>query len=327
MKRYAAVFAVILLLLSGCSKSARSADLFAMDTLMTFTVYGSENDVSAAKDEVRRLEALFSVTDGDSEVSQLNALHEAELSPDTLAIITRAVELAKRTDGAFDPTVRAAGKLWGFTGDHPALPDDALIKAALSKVDYSQIKIDGSRVACDGEIDLGGIAKGYAAAALRKKLTGSGVKSAALSLGGNVAVIGAKPDGSAWKVGIRDPEGDGVFGTVTAANTAVVTSGGYERYFIENGVTYHHIIDPKTGYPADSGIVSATVISEDDTLADAMSTAVYVMGAEKAEQLWRGSDDFELVLVTDDGRVIVTEGVEQSFVLIRDSLKLSVIRR
>ena len=148
---------------------------------------------------------------------------------------------------------------------------------------------------------------------MRRCLQKQGIQSAVLSLGGNVTLLGSKPDGADWTVGLQDPQTDGCFGYVSASDVSVVTSGGYQRYFEENGKRYWHILDARTGMPADTGIRSVTVVSADDTLADGLSTALFVMGLDRAAQFWRESRDFEAVFLLDSGEIYVTQGLEDSF--------------
>ena len=162
--------------------------------------------------------------------------------------------------------------------------------------------------------DLGAVAKGFAAREAEAAIRDAGGTSAMLDLGGNVTVIGAKEDGSPWRVAVKDPRDTGSYLCVLAlTDVTLSTSGGYERYFEEDGVRYHHIIDPETGYPADSGLLSVTVVSADHLLADALSTALFVAGPEEALDFWRSRDDFELVLCTGQGELLVTEGLEDVF--------------
>ena len=165
-------------------------------------------------------------------------------------------------------------------------------------------------------MDLGAVAKGFAAGEAEEALRGAGVERATIDLGGNVTVIGTRPDGDPWRVAVKDPRNtDGYLCILELEDVTLSTSGGYERYFEEDGVRYHHIIDPKTGYPADSGLLSVTVVTANHVLADALSTALFVAGPEEALDFWRSRDDFELVLCTDDDRIIVTQGLEDAFQL------------
>ena len=313
MKKLLAVSLLLALLLCGCASNAPvEREIFAMDTLMTIRVWGDEEDVSAAVSEINRLDALLSVTNENSEVYALNRDGNAELSTDTYDLLSDALNVSQRTDGAFDPTIYPLVELWGFTKDTQAVPSQSAIDAVLPLIDYEQVKCDNEIVtlADGGKIDLGGIAKGYTAQKVVDLLADRGIDTAFLSLGGNVQALGSKPDGEPWVVGIADPENPSeAIGTLRfSGSMALVTSGGYQRYFEENGVRYHHILDPETGYPAETGLASVTVLAQDGTLADGLSTALFVMGMEKATALWRESDDFEAVFITQDGAIFATAG-------------------
>ena len=192
---------------------------------------------------------------------------------------------------------------------------------SLTLVDSTQLEVDGdtstARLLQAGmEVDLGAVAKGFAAEEAEEALRAAGVERATIDLGGNVTVIGTRPDGDPWRVAVKDPRNtDGYLCILELEDVTLSTSGGYERYFEEDGVRYHHIIDPKTGYPADSGLLSVTVVTANHVLADALSTALFVAGPEEALDFWRSRDDFELVLCTDDDRIIVTQGLEDAFQL------------
>ena len=165
------------------------------------------------------------------------------------------------------------------------------------------------------KIDFGGIAKGYTSSRIMQIYKKCGVTSGLVSLGGNVQLLGAKPDGSAWKVAVESPDEDGNYlGILQAKDKAVITSGGYERDFEKNGKKYHHIIDPSTGYPAENGLTSVTIVSDDGTLADGLSTSLFIMGSEKAQKYWKEhSDEFDTILVKDDGSILVSEGIADYF--------------
>lgn len=313
MKKICAVSLLLALLLCGCAHAAPvEREIFAMDTVMTVRVWGDETDVSAAIAEINRLDASLSVTNEDSEVFALNRDGEAEFGMDAFDLLIKAIAVSRRTDGAFDPTVYPLVEAWGFTKDTQAVPSQEEIDAALTLVGYERLegRTDVTYLSFDGKLDFGGIAKGYAAQKVVDLLQSRGVETAFLSLGGNVQTLGSKPDGSRWVVGIADPNepSQAIACLRFDGSLALVTSGGYQRYFEENGVRYHHILDPKTGYPADSDLVSVTVLSSDGALADGLSTALFVMGMEKATALWRESDDFEAVFITQDGAIFSTEG-------------------
>ena len=337
MRRLALSLLLLFLLLSGCGgqvspdEAQESIQVIAMDTAMLVTTYG-EQSVPAAyvcEDTIRDLEKQLSRTDPDSAVSQLNAAGELELGElgEELIPILRAAETYRReTDGAFDITVAPVMSAWGFAAGSFRVPSQAELDGLLELVDGSAVGVEGRTVTLGpGQaIDLGGIAKGYAADKIVKVLREHEVPRANINLGGNVLAYGDRPDGTPWRVGIQDParadEQNAFAGVLALTDSFAVTSGGYQRYFEQDGKTYHHIIDPATGYPADSGLTSVTVaagLGEGDsgTMCDAYSTALFIMGEKKALDFWRTWEGtpFELVLVTEDGRVVVTEGLADRF--------------
>ena len=347
-KRALAALAAFLLL-AGCgsesaqvpptqtpSASESERTFFAMDTVMTLRLYegGSEAVLDAAEDRVKELEALWSVTDENSEIYALNRTGHAALSGDTAALLANALELCARTDGALDVTIYPVLRAWGFTTGEYAVPDSGAIEELLTRVDYTRVELDeaaGTAAIPDGmEIDLGSVAKGDTGDTLAGLLKVHGVESALLDLGGNIQTIGAKPDGTPWRIGVRDPEDEtGYIGVVSVSDKAVVTSGGYERYFERDGVRYWHIMDPATGAPARSGLASVTVVGDAGVVCDALSTALFVMGREGAVDFWRQYRDelgFELILAGDDGSVTVTAGVEDCFALSQKGRTLTVAR-
>ena len=308
--------------------------LFAMDTYMEFTAYGknSEKAVDAAIEEVQKLDAMLSAENSKSEVYALNEQGNLQATDDLEELILRGKEIYQETDGLFDDTIYPVMKLWGFPTGNYHVPTAAEVQKKLALVDGNKVEIqtrdsdekgrDSKEKAnfvtlgADQEIDFGGIAKGYTGQKLAELFQEYGVSSALVSLGGNIQAIGTKPDGSSWKVGIRDPKGgqQDYIGVLSVENQAVVTSGGYERYFEEDGKTYIHIINPRTGYPADGDLLSVTIVSRDGTLADGMSTALYIMGYEKACQFWRQHrEEFNVILVTDDGKIHISENLKENF--------------
>ena len=308
--------------------------LFAMDTYMEFTAYGknSEKAVDAAIEEVQKLDAMLSAENSKSEVYALNEQGNLQATDDLAELILRGKEIYQETDGLFDDTIYPVMKLWGFPASNYHVPTAAEVQKKLALVDGNKVEIqtrDSDEKGRDSkekanfvtlganqQIDFGGIAKGYTGQKLAELFQEYGVSSALVSLGGNIQAIGTKPDGSSWKVGIRDPKGgqQDYIGVLSVENQAVVTSGGYERYFEEDGETYIHIINPRTGYPADGDLLSVTIVSRDGTLADGMSTALYIMGYEKACQFWRQHrEEFNVILVTDDGKIHIYENLKENF--------------
>lgn len=322
---------VAALMLAGCSaqtsaeESSQSREVYAMDTVMTLEACGQNADAALdeAVAEIERLDALWSIASSDGEIAQLNAEKKITASADTLALLTCAKEISAATDGLFSTTIAPLMEAWGFTSGNYRVPDEAELSALLAHVDDEEIAISDSTVTipADAKVDLGGIAKGFTSARVMEIFRENGIKNGILSLGGNVQALGTKPDGSLWRVGLQDPADErALFATLELADKAVITSGAYERNFEQNGITYHHIIDPRTGYPAESGLSSVTIVSDDGTLADGLSTALFIMGKEAAVEFWRSHrDDFDMVLLADDGAVTVSAGIADALTLSDDS--------
>ncbi len=297
-------------------------DIFAMDTFMTITAYGPEAQeaVDAAKSEISRLDGLFSASNPEGEVGQINENGGGICSEDTAYLMERSLELNQNTNGAFNVMIYPILEEWGFINKEYAVPSQETLDALMPLTDISKVTYDSNKKEVkflqDGmKIDFGGIAKGYTSTKVMNMFDDYNIKSAILNLGGNVQVKGTKMDGTDWRVGIQDPEDLGeMLGVLEVHDKAVITSGGYERYFEQDGEIYHHILDPATGRTAKNGLISVTIVSEDGALADGLSTSLFVMGKEKAEQFWKDhSDQFETILVADDGEIYITEGIADQF--------------
>ena len=303
-----------LLALTACAEE-NSVSFFAMDTFMTIRAEGASDALlDACVDRVNGLEKALSVTDPDSEIAALNRGGRAELSDETAFLVRFALDMSRKTGGALDITLYPIVHAWGFTTGEYRVPDDAEIAALLERTGWRRVALTGNEARLeDGMmIDLGAIAKGYASQAAANLLRAGGVATGLIDFGGNIYAIGAKEDGSAWRVGIRDPENlEDYCAVIAVKDRAVVTSGSYERYFEQDGVRYGHIFDPATGRPAQSGLESVTVIGTDGALCDALSTALFVMGPERACSWLADQRDVEAVLVGE--RFWVTEGLKDSF--------------
>ena len=304
------------------SDTEASKDIFAMDTYMTVTAYGekAQDAVDAAEAEIERLDTLLSTGNADSEIAKLNEQKSATLSEDGGYLVKRALELNKETDGAFDIAIYPVMEAWGFPTQNFRVPSADELTGLLKHVDAAKISYDKDTREISFEddqmkIDLGGIAKGYTSSRIMDIFKENGITSGLVNLGGNVQALGTKTDGSNWRVAVQSPDDtEDYLGVLSIRDKAVITSGGYERYFEQDGVTYHHIIDPKIGYLAENGLVSVTIVSSDGTLADGLSTSLFIMGEEKAAEFWKAhSDEFEAILETDDGTIYVTEGLKDSF--------------
>lgn len=314
------------LLVAGCSgcrnieQSTKKAEFFSMDTVVTLQASGrqAQKALTEIENSTQQLEQLFSKT---LEVSELFRLNHAQdtlsvpLSDDTLAIIGRALDISQETDGAFDISLSKLTDLWDIGAENPEIPDIGEIADALAQTGYRKISVQDGGVLLSGgcNLDLGGIAKGYATDRAKEILEKNGVENALLSFGGNVYAKGTN-NGDPWKVGIGNPEKTTkILGYIETSGKAVVTSGDYQRYFEKNGVRYHHIIDPVTGSPAQSGLRSVTIISDDATLADGYSTALFVMGLPKAYEFASAHPEMEAIFVTDEKQVICTKGIQAQF--------------
>ncbi len=339
MKRFWRIIAVVLCavtVLSAVSCGNDSAgeyavyNYFAMDTYITLK-FGREKSSGGVLEEgyldevagrceeiIRSVDGAISCHSKKSAAYALNLeIHEAEVENDILlSTMTTAEALADLTGGAYDFTLGRLTELWNVTGDRTEPPEQYEIDQALSHSGRDKYKLSGSRLTKSDialKFDFGGIGKGIAAQDLLEYLDTTEVEYGMVSLGGNVGVFGKKPGGDEYKIGLRDPiDTDGIMGYVYVGSGFVSVSGDYERFFDYGGVRYHHILDPGTGKPADSSLHSVAVISSNGAAADALSTALFVMGKDKALDLYNaGKISFEAVFVTADGEVITTPGLSE----------------
>ncbi len=301
---------------------------FAMDTVVSETLYTSGADINTQIGEkLREMETtLLSWTEENSQISQLNNADgkTMEVSDDLAADLEKIRQLSQDSNGAFDPTLGKIIRLWDIAGENPHVPDQSEIDTLLPEVGYEKIQVDGNNVTLlDGcTLDLGAVGKGMGCDLIMDYLqTQPDVVGMILNLGGSsVMTYGEKPDGSSWKVALTDPrdtEG-GYLGAITLdANQFLSTSGDYEKYFIEDGIRYHHILDPKTGYPVQNGLTSVTIVCDQGYLADGLSTACFVLGLDAAKPLLE-KYDAEAVFVDEDKNVYVTSGLMDKFELMKD---------
>ena len=305
---------------------------FAMDTVVSETLYTSGEDINTQIGEkLREMETtLLSWTEENSQISQLNNADgkTMEVSDDLAADLEKIRQLSQDSNGAFDPTLGKVIRLWDIDGENPHIPSDDELNSLLENVGYDKVTLDGNKVTMPEGVtlDLGAAGKGIGCDAAKKILDADkNVSGMILNLGGSsVMSYGSKPDGSAWQVAVTDPrdtEGD-YLGVVTLNGTEFLsTSGDYEKYFIEDGVRYHHILDPATGYPARSGLTSVTVVCDDGLNADGLSTACFVLGKEKAEELLK-KYNVDGLFVDDSDHVWMTEGMKERFQLLKDTYSI-----
>jgi thiamine biosynthesis lipoprotein len=298
-----------------------------MGTVVTQKIFGKRafEAYNRVVEELERLESLLSFFKEESDVSRLNKMagkREVKINAEVIHILGEARKYSQLSQGAFEVTLGMICHLWRCCGRISKVPAASEIDELLSYTGYEKLKIEGkertaylstSRMA----VDLGGIGKGFAADAAIEIYRNFGLESAFIDLGGNVKTLGKKPDGTDWVVGLQHPWAPrGVLlGVLLVSGQSVVTSGVSERYFAVNGTRFHHILDPRTGWPANAGLESATVICEESMKADALSTAAFIMGLDKGLDLIGGITGVEAIFVTENKRVYITKGLRNSFFL------------
>lgn len=317
-KLYKTAYLLILccIFLIGCASENTnpiSISEFKLNTIVTITIYDSQNTqlLEECMAICDRYELLFSRTNPESELYRLNhreldSLNGTyNLSSDTAALIEKGLEYSRLSDGAFDITVAPLSDLWNFTSSSPKAPDAGRIQSVLPLVDYKNIELRGQsfRFLQDKTaLDLGAVAKGFIADEIKAYLTSQGVNSAMINLGGNVLCVGNKPDGTAFKIGIQKPFADRneTIATMEITDKSVVSSGIYERFFEENQRLYHHLLNPKTGYPYNNGLISVTIISDLSVDGDGLSTACFALGLEKGMALIESLPQTDAIFITED---------------------------
>ena len=314
------VFCILIFCCAGGAAAAGqevSRMFFAMDTVMSVRIPGgSEELLSEIVRRVESIEQQVSVTREESELYHLNHTGSTKASKDTFTIAEKALSYCEETDGALDISVYPIVREWGFTTGSYHVPEQEVLDRLLEKVDYRRVELGGSSITIpDGmAIDFGSVTKGYTGDVIAQMIRDAGIRSAIMDLGGNVHTVGKKTDGSFWRIAVRSPEGDGLVGVLQVADEAVITSGGYERFFEdEDGNIWWHIIDPATGYPARSGLISVTIVGPEGIRCDALSTSLFVMGEERAVSFWREHGDFDMILITSGGELLLTPGLEDRF--------------
>lgn len=300
---------------------SHTRDVFAMDTYMNLTAYGAngEKALDDAEKRILQLESELSATSETSEIWKLDHSdgEAVEVSEDTAGLIGKALDMCEMTYGCLDITVYPVLKEWGFTTGDYRIPEKTRIEELLRNVDYSEVKLDGKSITLpdDMQIDLGAVAKGYTGDEILEIMRSYDVKSAIVNLGGNVQALGKKPDGSEWKVAVRDPfQPETDMCVLEIDDSAVITSGNYERFFIgDDGKKYCHIIDPSDGYPADNGFVSVTVIGKSGVVCDALSTAVFVAGTDNSPKIMSEFADYDFIVVSGDEKIYYTQRIADNF--------------
>jgi len=319
-------FFIFSFVLVSCSEDEKfiEAQEFHMGTLITQKIFG-KNREKASKEIMKKIDELESLMTINKSGGDINRLNEAsgikriKLNSETIFVLENALKYSEILGGAFDVTIGPLVKAWGIITDNPRVPPQDEIDNLLSLVNYKNLKVDSKNLTAEllkkGQIvDLGGITKGYAGDAAVEICRKNDIKSAYINLGGNVVVVGKKPDGSLWKIAIQNPRADNssYIAILNVSDCSVVTSGDYERHFEKNGKRYHHILDPKTGYPSDSGLISVTIVTKKSIQADALSKT-FVLGLKKGMELIQKIPDAEAVFVTSDKKVYITKGLKDKF--------------
>lgn len=329
MRRILPVLLCLSLSLGACARTGSKEPLrgseYVLGTICTISLLdgGSEAALEAVFARLRQIEARMSANRDGTEVAAVNEAagkSPARVSADTLYVIKKALEYARLSDGAFDPTIGPIVKLWNIGLEGERVPEDREIREALPRVDWRSVVLDerASTVylpRAGMRLDLGAIAKGYAADESARILGEHRVRAAVVDLGGNVLVYGKKADGSPWRVGVQNPFDDrgSYLGIVSMGAGTVVTSGIYERYFERDGKRYHHILDTRTGRPVESDLVSVTVIATSSIDADGLSTTLFALGRERGLALVRSLPGVEAVYVDDRRRLYLSAGASKAF--------------
>ncbi len=292
-----------------------------LNTFVTVTLYDTDDQeiLDGCFDLCAEYENLLSRTKENSEVYRLN--HRAagersiEVSEKTAEVIAKGLEYSRLSEGAFDITVEPLSSLWDFTGENPHVPPEDAVREARERVDYRNVSVEGNVVTFaddDTAIDLGAIAKGFIADEIKSYLMEEGVESAIINLGGNVLCVGERPGGEPFRIGLQRPfaERSEVVEILDIRDLSVVSSGVYERYFVQDGVHYHHLLNPQTGYPYDNGLVQVTIVSPRSVDGDGLSTTCFALGIEKGSSLIESMEDIYGIFMTEDGSIYYTEGAE-----------------
>ena len=300
------IFFALLLPACGQKRDAKTEQRFLLDTIVTVTYYddADRDAVLAALDLCREYELVFSRTDPDSELYRLNAAGTMAVSPALREVLALALEYCARSGGRYDVTMGAVSALYDF-GGNAHRPDGAELAEALSHVGWEKVHIDGDTVTLEDPesvLDLGSVAKGWIADRMKALLAERGVEHAILSLGGNVLCLGGKPDGAAYQVGIQYPEKDStaLAATVAIRGESVVTSGVYERFFVEDGAVFGHILDPKTGLPLQNGLLAVSIVGPCSAQCDALSTFCFALGPDEGLAYIDALEGYEAVFITQD---------------------------
>jgi len=308
---------------------------YLLGTQVSITLYDNQKDeiIDEAFQRISEIEAKMSINnESPSEITKLNeasGIQEVKLSEDTFFVLEKGKYYSQLSDGKFDITIGPLVKLWNIGTPEATIPDEKILSEKLDLVDYNKLTLNKEKSTAKLElsgmiVDLGGIAKGYAADEVAAILKKHGVKHAIINLGGNILAFGSNVNGNPWKIGIQDPYNtrNDYLGIVEVVDKSVVTSGIYERYFEKDGVRYHHILDPKTGYPADNGLAGVSIITDKSIDADGLSTSTFLLGVEKGLELIESLDNTEAIFVTTNKELYLSSGLKGNFTLVNKEYKI-----
>ncbi len=340
MKRiFSAILAALTMvtMFSGCSQTSEEperSEIFVMSTYVSQQVYGEQKAEAVKKvnELLVSLEKELSLYIEGSDIDRINknaGIAPVEVSDYTYELVKKAKEYSELSEGRFDITIAPVTLLWAIDSDHPTVPEQAQLDEALKLVDYRKIQLDDEKKSVYLEtkgmaLDLGGVAKGYIAGRIWEEYQKYAIKTALVSIGGNICAYGLKPDGKPFKLGIRDPlstVSTDIIGKLTVTDRIVATTGAYERYFEKDGKRYHHVLDPKTGYPVDSDLLSVTVICPDGGLADYLSTTLFIGGKALVSEYMNDSR-FDLIVIDKDKKVTVSKEIQDQFELTAEGYEL-----
>lgn len=321
-KIYILLFITLILFTTSCNSLTTNSQPisktdFYFDTVISITIY--EKDKEYLIDECFNIckehENIFSKTIKDSDISKINNSKgtPTNISPDTFQLITRGLNYSSLTNGVFDITIGSISELWDFS-DNTNLPSEKEISKYINTVDYNLIYLDNNNISInntDTKIDVGGIAKGYIADKLKEYLLKNDITSGIIDLGGNILLIGSKPDNSNYNIGIAKPfsKTNETIAIVRTCDKSIVTSGNYQRYFYNNDTLYHHILDPHTGYPVDNELNSVTIISDNSIDGDALSTSCFVLGLNDGLELIEKLEGIEAIFVDNKNNITLSSGL------------------
>ncbi len=339
MKKLFYTFTIILFItiLCSCNKNESNSlykeTSFLLGTIVEIKTYNENSDLNQkAFERIKEIEKKMTINgDGSSEIEKLNVKGSSVLSDDTFYVLSKGKYYSEISKGRFDITIGSIVKLWNIGTENAHKPDDNLIKQKLSLVDYNKLKLDEqtktARLLNNGMvIDLGAVAKGYAADEVKRILVEKNIKNAMINIGGNIMTIGTKLDGSSWQIGIQNPfstRGE-YLGILQLNDESVSSSGDYEKYFEQDNIRYHHILDPATGYPCDNELTAVSVIARNSIDADSLSTLSFLMGTKDGIDFINLIDNVEAIFITKDKKVYLTKGLENhKFKLTDKSFKLA----